>query len=178
MTTYCFVESYCYFVVKETCLWAHAIWCKWKKSVYWNWQNNRINHDNVCLAHCLKLVLWDWCVLVFVNAWFKNFSWMLHKIEKFHAWTREKKIEIKFHKSIILEWKLWSFCRLSTRFGIKNRQWNHDVVVRTSNQQVSSLWKKSAARPGRNLFLGIFLFNGEQWNVRNLIPLYFLVLYW
>jgi hypothetical protein len=27
--------------------------------------------------------------------------------------------------------------------------------------------EKYAARPGSNLFLGIFLFNGEQWNVGN-----------
>jgi hypothetical protein len=63
------------FRLKEKCLWAHANWCKLKKSAYWNWQNNRMNHDNVpslrmsCsrLAHCLRLLLSDWCVLVFVN---------------------------------------------------------------------------------------------------------------
>ncbi len=41
---------------------------------------------------------------------------------------------------------------------------------------VQSLEKKSAARPGSNIFLGIFLFNGEKWNVRNSIPLNSLVL--
>jgi hypothetical protein len=43
---------------------------------------------------------------------------------------------------------------------------------------VQSLKNKSAARPDRNLFLGIFLFNGEQWNIQNLIPFNSLVLYW
>jgi hypothetical protein len=63
------------------------------------------------------------------------------------------------------------------------------IMQEQEKQKVSSLWEKKfrgvqslkqklAARPGSNLFLGMFLYNGEQWNVRNLIPLNSLVLYW
>jgi hypothetical protein len=94
---------------------------KWKKSAIWNWQNNLMNNGNVRLAYCLRLVLSDWCVLVCVHTWTKNCSWMLHKPKKIHASRRKMKIEIKFHTSIVLEWKalpLWCFCR----FCVKYRQ--------------------------------------------------------
>ena len=61
---------------------------------------------------------------------------------------------------------------------------NETIVVRTSTLwlelQINRVFleNKSPARPGSNLFLVIILFNGEQWNVRNIIPLNSFVLYW
>ena len=59
------------------------------------------------------------------------------------------------------------------------RQSNHDIAVWTSNHQLSSLWKKnSAARPGgpgRTYFGKIFVINGEQSVVRDLILWFWLV---
>ena len=53
------------------------------------------------------------------------------------------------------------------------RKTKHDIAVWTSNHQLSSLWKKnSAARPGgpgRTYFGKIFVINGEQSVVRELI---------
>jgi len=53
------------------------------------------------------------------------------------------------------------------------RKSNHNIAVWTSNHQLSSLWKKnSAARPGgpgRTYFGKIFVINGEQSVVRELI---------
>jgi hypothetical protein len=78
MATYCFMESCCCFVVKEKSLQLEGkvkalgtcnlmqmkkiSVLKLTKQLHESWQL-----ENVCLAHCLRLVISDWCVLVFVN---------------------------------------------------------------------------------------------------------------
>ena len=75
-----------------------------------------------------------------VHEWWKkscrnkeNKTWnQTLKLTGNHSWM--KALNIK---------KIGSFCRLSTRFGVEYRQWNYNIVDRTSNRQVSSLWKKN-----------------------------------
>jgi hypothetical protein len=79
---------------------------------------------------------------------------MVHKPEKFRQEEGENKMKSNYiHQSFLNE----SF---GAFVDFAYRQLNHDIVVRINRCPVSG--KKSAARPGRNLFLGIFLFNGEQ----------------
>jgi hypothetical protein len=97
---------------------------------------------------------------------------MVHNVEKFKQ-EEGKKLKSNFIHQSFLNESFGSFVDFAYRQieAIKPRHCS-------SNQQVSRLWKKSAARPGRNLFWGILLFNGKQQNVQILILLNSLVLYW
>jgi hypothetical protein len=55
---------------------------------------------------------------------------------------------------------------------------NKTTTLWFESKGVPSLGGKLAASSGSNLFWGIFLFIGEQWNVLELFLLNSLVLYW
>ena len=175
MATYCFMESCC-FVMKEKCL-------QLESKIKALGTCNLMQMKNISVFKLTKQPHESWqrmsCTLPQAGTFalvrpclcqYLIQNWKIHagSLRKMPG-TRKIKIEIKFHKSIVLSslWKLWSL-------AIKPRHCRSNF----ESTGVPSLEKKSAARPGRNLFLGIFLFDGEQWNVRNLIPLNSLVLYW
>jgi hypothetical protein len=102
---------------------------KLTKQQHESWQHMSCRLPQACTFGLVCPCLCQYLIQkLFMNASFNR---------KIHAGTRKRKNEIKVHNSIILEWKLWSFCR----FRVENRQCNHKIVVQTSNQQVLSLGK-------------------------------------
>jgi len=97
---------------------------------------------------------------------------MVHKLEKFKQEEGKKKLKPNCIPQSFLNERFGAFVDFASSTGSQTTTLSFELTG------VPSLEKKSAARPGRNLFLGIFLFNGEQLNVRNLILLNSLILYW
>jgi hypothetical protein len=96
---------------------------------------------------------------------------MLHKLEKFKQEEGKQKLKSNSIPQSFLNESFGAFVDFASSKG------NQTTTLCFKSTGVQSPEKKSAARPGRNLFWGIFLFNGEQLNVRNLILLNSLFLY-
>jgi len=90
---------------------------------------------------------------------------MLHNLEKFMQEEGKQKLKSNSIPQSFLNESFGAFVDFASSTG------NQTTTLCFKSTGVQSPEKKNrlpaCARPGRNLFWGIFLFNGEQLNVRN-----------